>query len=104
MDNQSTPPISWSQGYSWPSRSQGIPRVRASARRDTSGIFINVQVGLTGKYFSLPYLAVSDATVQQFLTPMCVDVIGALLLKERLTLGQIVASRRFCIQRQKRTT
>lgn len=51
-------------------------------------------IGLAGNYLSLQYLSVSDATVLQFLTPMCVGVAGALLLKEHLTRGQIVASRR----------
>ncbi|KAI0728302.1 hypothetical protein C8Q72DRAFT_918240 [Fomitopsis betulina] len=49
-------------------------------------------IGLAGNYLSLQYLSVSDATVLQFLTPMCVGVAGALLLKEHLTRGQIVAS------------
>lgn len=50
-------------------------------------------IGLAGNYLSLQYLSVSDATVLQFLTPMCVGVAGALLLKEHLARGQIVASR-----------
>ena len=43
-------------------------------------------------YYSLQYLSLSDATVLSFLAPMCTAVTGALLLKEELTLRQVIAS------------
>lgn len=49
--------------------------------------------GLSGSYFSLQYLSVSDATVLQFLAPMCTGVVGALVLKEHFTRSQALASR-----------
>jgi len=48
--------------------------------------------GLSGSYFSLQYLTVSDATVLQFLAPMCTGVVGALVLKEHFTRSQALAS------------
>ncbi|KAI1789856.1 EamA-like transporter family-domain-containing protein [Ganoderma leucocontextum] len=49
-------------------------------------------VGLFGTYYALQYLSLSDATMLSFLTPMCTAVTGALLLKENLTVRQMVAS------------
>ena len=49
--------------------------------------------GLSGSYFSLQYLSVSDATVLQFLAPMCTGIVGALVLKEHFTRSQAFASR-----------
>ncbi|KAM5541606.1 hypothetical protein V8D89_004796 [Ganoderma adspersum] len=49
-------------------------------------------VGLFGTYYALQYLSLSDATMLSFLTPMCTAVTGALLLKENLTMKQMVAS------------
>ncbi|KZT65695.1 DUF6-domain-containing protein [Daedalea quercina L-15889] len=48
--------------------------------------------GLSGSYFSLQYLSVSDATVLQFLAPMCTGIVGALVLKEHFTRSQAFAS------------
>ena len=49
--------------------------------------------GLSGSYFSLQYLSVSDATVLQFLAPMCTGIVGALVLKEHFSRSQAFASR-----------
>ncbi|EPS96324.1 drug/metabolite transporter [Fomitopsis schrenkii] len=49
-------------------------------------------IGLSGNYFSLQYLSVSDATVLQFLAPMCTGIAGALLLKEHFSREQAFAS------------
>ncbi|EPS96323.1 hypothetical protein FOMPIDRAFT_1151005 [Fomitopsis schrenkii] len=51
-----------------------------------------VFTGLSGSYFSLQYLSVSDATVLQFLAPMCTGIVGALVLKEHFTRSQAFAS------------
>ena len=51
-------------------------------------------IGLSGNYFSLQYLSVSDATVLQFLAPMCTGIAGALLLKEHFSREQAFASRK----------
>ncbi|KAH9840626.1 uncharacterized protein C8Q71DRAFT_740445 [Rhodofomes roseus] len=48
--------------------------------------------GLSGSYFSLQYLSISDATVLQFLAPMCTGIVGALVLKEHFTRSQALAS------------
>lgn len=49
-------------------------------------------MGLFGSYFSLQYLSLSDATVLQFLAPMCTAIVGALVLKEEFKRSQGVAS------------
>ena len=49
-------------------------------------------VGLFGTYYALQYLSLSDATVLSFLTPMATAITGALLLKEDLTIKQVLAS------------
>ncbi|KZT65694.1 DUF6-domain-containing protein [Daedalea quercina L-15889] len=49
-------------------------------------------IGLSGSYFSLQYLSVSDSTVLQFLAPMCTGIVGALVLKEHFTRDQALAS------------
>ncbi|RDX50712.1 DUF6-domain-containing protein [Lentinus brumalis] len=49
-------------------------------------------VGLFGTYYALQYLSLSDATVLSFLTPMATAITGALLLKEDLTINQVLAS------------
>ena len=49
-------------------------------------------IGLSGNYFSLQYLSVSDATVLQFLAPMCTGIAGALLLREHFSREQAFAS------------
>lgn len=49
-------------------------------------------MGLFGSYYSLQYLSLSDATVLQFLAPMCTAVVGALVLKEEFKRSQAVAS------------
>ncbi|KAI0919827.1 hypothetical protein AcV5_001792 [Taiwanofungus camphoratus] len=48
--------------------------------------------GLFGTYYSLRYLSLSDATVLQFLAPMCTAIVGALVLKEDFKRSQAVAS------------
>ncbi|TFK25310.1 hypothetical protein FA15DRAFT_703853 [Coprinopsis marcescibilis] len=48
-------------------------------------------VSLFGMYYSLQYLSLSDATVLQFLAPMCTAVVGALLLGETFTFSQSIA-------------
>ncbi|TFY67488.1 hypothetical protein EVJ58_g1594 [Rhodofomes roseus] len=40
----------------------------------------------------LEYLSISDATVLQFLAPMCTGIVGALVLKEHFTRSQALAS------------
>ncbi len=54
-------------------------------------------VGLFGTYYALQYLSLSDATVLSFLTPMATAITGALLLKEDLTINQVLASG-MCLQ------
>ncbi|RPD56863.1 drug/metabolite transporter [Lentinus tigrinus ALCF2SS1-7] len=49
-------------------------------------------VGLFGTYYALQYLSLSDTTVLSFLTPMATAVTGAFLLKEDLTVKQVLAS------------
>ncbi|TFK87116.1 drug/metabolite transporter [Polyporus arcularius HHB13444] len=49
-------------------------------------------VGLFGTYYALQYLSLSDATVLSFLTPMATAITGAMLLKEDLTIKQVLAS------------
>ncbi|KZT65709.1 DUF6-domain-containing protein [Daedalea quercina L-15889] len=48
--------------------------------------------GIAGLYFSLQYLSVSDATVLQFLVPMCTGILGALVLQEHFARDQAFAS------------
>ncbi|KAF8621952.1 hypothetical protein AX15_007383 [Amanita polypyramis BW_CC] len=48
-------------------------------------------VGLSGLYFSLQYLSLSDATVLTFLSPLCTAVAGALFLHESFRLTQALA-------------
>ncbi|KZT03030.1 DUF6-domain-containing protein [Laetiporus sulphureus 93-53] len=48
--------------------------------------------GVFGLYYSLQYLSLSDATVLQFLAPMCTAVAGAVVLKEDFKRSQAVAS------------
>ena len=49
---------------------------------------------LSGMYFSLKYLSFSDAVVLKFLAPILTAFSGAMFLQERLSLKQIVASRK----------
>jgi hypothetical protein len=42
-------------------------------------------------YFSLQYLSLADATVLTFLAPFCTAMAGAVLLGERVRLGNVVA-------------
>ncbi|KAI0704437.1 EamA-like transporter family-domain-containing protein [Cerioporus squamosus] len=49
-------------------------------------------MGLFGTYYALQYLSLSDTTVLSFLTPMATAIAGALLLKEDLTIKQVLAS------------
>ncbi|KAI0739669.1 EamA-like transporter family-domain-containing protein [Daedaleopsis nitida] len=55
--------------------------------RGISGFF-----GLFGTYYALQYLSLSDATVLSFLSPMTTAITGAVLLKEDLTIRQLLAS------------
>ncbi|KZT03028.1 integral membrane protein DUF6 [Laetiporus sulphureus 93-53] len=48
--------------------------------------------GLFGSYYSLQYLSLSDATVLQFLAPMCTAIVGAIVLKEEFKRSQALAS------------
>jgi len=56
------------------------------AFRGFSGFF-----SLSGVYYSLQYLSLSDATVLTFLAPMCTAVVGALVLKESFTRKEALA-------------
>ena len=47
--------------------------------------------GLSGLYFSLQYLSLSDATVLTFLTPILTGFSGAIFLKEPLSLKELLA-------------
>ena len=49
-------------------------------------------IGLYGIYFSLQYLDLSDAVVLTFLAPICTSIAGAVLLGERFTIKQALAS------------
>ncbi|KAF9011686.1 drug/metabolite transporter superfamily [Hymenopellis radicata] len=48
-------------------------------------------VGVSGLYYSLKYLTLSEATVISFLTPFMVAIAGAVFLKERLYGTQLAA-------------
>ena len=47
--------------------------------------------GLSGVYFSLQYLSLSDATVLTFLVPMFTGFSGAVFLKEAFSLRELLA-------------
>ncbi|KAJ7736754.1 hypothetical protein DFH07DRAFT_753255 [Mycena maculata] len=48
-------------------------------------------VGLSGTYFALQYLSLSDVTVLAFLVPMCTALSGSLFLKETFTRREAIA-------------
>ncbi|SJL06659.1 related to Probable transport protein YPL264C [Armillaria ostoyae] len=53
-------------------------------------------VGLSGVYYSLKYLSLSEATVLTFLTPFTTTISSAIFLGETVTAGYLVAGS-FCI-------
>lgn len=53
--------------------------------------FFNSFVGLSGTYFSLQYLSLSDVTVLAFLVPMCTALSGSFFLKEIFTRREALA-------------
>jgi len=55
--------------------------------RGFSGFFT-----LSGMYFSLQYLSLSDATVLTFIAPILTGFSGAVFLKESLSIGEVLAS------------
>ncbi|KAG6856001.1 hypothetical protein H0H87_008545 [Tephrocybe sp. NHM501043] len=55
--------------------------------RGFSGFF-----GLFGIYYSLQYLSLSDSTALSFLSPICVGIAGAILLGEKYSIAQGLAS------------
>ena len=48
---------------------------------------------ITGVYYSLSYLSLSDATVLTFLAPTSTTIVAAILLGEKLSWKQLVAGR-----------
>ena len=48
-------------------------------------------IGLSGMYFSLQYLSLSDTMVLTFLTPILTGFSGAVFLKEPLSLKEVLA-------------
>lgn len=51
-------------------------------------------VGLSGLYYSLQYLSLSDASVLTYLVPFTTGATGALLLHESFTIKEAVAGRK----------
>src|SRR6266702_2861474 len=87
-------PIGWSQGCS---DLAGIPRtygVRISlgyACSLANALSPRRFFGLSGVYFSLQYLSLSDATVLTFMVPILTGFSGAVFLKEPLSLRELLA-------------
>ena len=46
---------------------------------------------ISGMYFSLKYLSFSDAVVLKFMAPILTAISGAVFLKERLSLKEVLA-------------
>ena len=48
---------------------------------------------VSGMYFSLQYLSLSDATVLTFIAPILTGFSGAVFLNESLSIGEVLAGR-----------